>query len=63
MSPPFASGYAVDGNPNTNFANKHCSHDQNPTDAWWICDMRNFYVVQRVVIYGRSELGWFLIFV
>ena len=52
------SGRAVDGNPDTNMNNKHCSQTNISNPSWWRVDLGSDHVpVSQVYIVNRFSPG------
>ena len=52
------SGRAVDGNPDTNMNNKHCSQTNISNLSWWRVDLGSDYVpVSQIYIVNRFSPG------
>ncbi len=48
------SGRAVDGNPDTEMTNRHCSHTQQNNPSWWRVDLGSDHVpVSEIYIVNR----------
>ena len=48
------SGKAVDGNPDTDFGNGHCSHTKATDPSWWRVDLgANLVPVSEIFIVNR----------
>lgn len=56
-SDPIASGEsykAVDGNPDTQFENGHCTHTLQDNPSWWLVDLGSDHVpVSEIYIVNR----------
>ena len=52
------SGRAVDGNPDTNMDNKHCSRTKRNNPSWWRVDLGSDHVpVSEIHIVNRFSPG------
>ena len=52
------SGRAVDGNPDTNMNNKHCSQTNTNNPSWWRVDLGSDHVpVSQIYIVNRFSPG------
>ncbi|XP_073399449.1 uncharacterized protein [Dendrobates tinctorius] len=46
---------AIDGNKNTNFYNRTCTHTNNPKNPWWKLDLKQAYNIWNVVLTNRMD--------
>ena len=54
------SGNAVDGNPDTDFQNGHCSHTNAADPSWWRVDLgKNLVPVSEIFIVNRFSSSSF----
>ena len=52
------SGRAVDGNPDTNMHNRHCSQTWRDNPSWWRVDLGSDYVpVSEIYLVNRVSPG------
>ncbi|XP_033101159.1 fucolectin-5-like [Anneissia japonica] len=47
-------GRAVDGNTDTNYGQKSCTHTQNEAENWWMVDLEKTSLIYGVKIYNRE---------
>jgi hypothetical protein len=50
-----ASSNAVDGNTNSNWGGKSCTHTANQDSPWWSVDLQDTYKVEKVTVYNRGD--------
>ena len=55
VSPTGASSNAVDGNGNTNFFGRSCTHTLYEKQPWWRVDSRNVELVNEVYVVNRGD--------
>ena len=48
-------GRAVDGNADTNYDKKSCTHTQSVNGSWWMVDLGNEYNIHSVKITNRAN--------
>jgi len=49
------AGRAVDGNTNSRFSGRSCTHTQSTDKPWWMVDLGSFYDVQQVIVFNRGD--------
>ena len=50
-----SSSNAVDGNTNTNWGGKSCTHTKKEHSPWWAVDLQSSYDVDSVKVYNRGD--------
>uniref|UniRef100_A0A8C9U2I8 Fucolectin tachylectin-4 pentraxin-1 domain-containing protein n=1 Tax=Scleropages formosus TaxID=113540 RepID=A0A8C9U2I8_SCLFO len=50
-----AAGKAIDGNRNTKYAERSCTHTKQDSKPWWRVDLHNVYTVTSVTITNRGD--------
>ncbi|XP_062523626.1 uncharacterized protein LOC134198280 [Corticium candelabrum] len=46
---------AVDGNRNSNYFQRSCTHTKKKNDPWWYVDLQRLRVVQKVLVTNRKD--------
>ncbi|XP_006812487.1 fucolectin-like [Saccoglossus kowalevskii] len=49
------ANYAIDGNDDSIYGHKSCSHTGKKTNAWWKVDLEETYSISQVVITNRQD--------
>ncbi|GMH44697.1 hypothetical protein BSKO_12649 [Bryopsis sp. KO-2023] len=52
------AGKAVDGNVNTNFGSRSCTHTKSTKSPWWQVDLGKSFEITRIVIINRGDCCW-----
>ncbi|GMH44734.1 hypothetical protein BSKO_12686 [Bryopsis sp. KO-2023] len=52
------AGRAVDGNVNTNFGSRSCTHTKSTKSPWWQVDLGKSFKITRIVITNRGDCCW-----